>query len=280
MGDAREKILTLAMASVDGEATLAEQRSLREALARDPSVAADVDVFRRTGRSLGRMYDDIATAPVPEHLIRVVMETPMGPARSNVSAIPARAAQPNRTAQSGRSKWRDLLASWEMPALVFAASATAFVAGGFLMPGSAAMAPGAGNQGAAQVAALEWLRPSAALGEALTVANTGAERQLSTKSGTLSVRVVESFRDQAGTPCREFEAQGASGPRQYGVACHEGTGWQLKAVFEGPARTGSTTTAGPGELSELLDTAAGRIRSGDALPAAEERKLIDGGWAK
>jgi hypothetical protein len=267
VGDRNEELLTLAMAVVDGEAGPIGQRKLDVALARDPSLAADLDAFRLTGRRLGQVFDGIAAAPVPDYLVQLVMSTPMKPAR-RISGI-----KPGLVARMGE-RWQTLLTSWEVPSLVFAAAAAAFAAGGLLTAGHgpAATAP-------VQTASLGSLTPSPALVEALAKVETGSEQKVVTSGGAISVRVVETFRDGSANPCREYEAQGPSGPRQYGVACHVDNGWQLKAVFEGPARTGAITTAGPGEYSETLDAVAGRLRQGDDVSADEERKLIAGGWA-
>ncbi len=271
VGNVQDEVLILAMAVADGEASPAEQRKLGAALARDPRLAADLAAFKLTGRRLGRVFDGIAAAPVPERLLRTVMETPMGPARSA-------GGQGLGVLVGLRARWRDLMSNWEVPALVLAASALAFVAGGLLLSGPVTGQSGSVAQGNSQTAALGVLTPAPGLVAALATIETGAEQSVKTAAGSLSVRVVETFRDQAGTACREYEAQGSSGPRQYGVACHAATGWQLKALFEGPARTGAATTAGPGEFSETLDGIAGRLRQGEALSADEERKLIVGGW--
>lgn len=261
VGDVSDEMLTLAMAVADGEASLNDERKLQAALAGDPALASQFAAFRTTGRGLGRMFDQVMAAPVPDRLVQAIAAAPM--ARVRPAGLLSRVG----------ARWADLLSSWEVPALALGAAAIAFIAGGVLLG-----RPAADGLGATQVAALGALAPTDGLVEALAKVSTGAEQTFDTKAGALKVRVVETFRDQAGAPCREFEAQAASGPRQFGVACHSTAGWQLKAVFVGPARTGGTVVAGPGQYGELLDTVASAMRNGDALSADEERKLIGAGW--
>lgn len=263
MGNVSDEMLTLAMVVADGEASLADERKLQAALVANPALARQVAAFTATGRrGLGRVFDEVMAAPVPDHLERTVMTAPM--ARMN--------GQSAQVITTLGARWRDLMASWQAPALVFGAAALAFIAGGLLLGRSDYTGPQA-----SQVAALGSFAPSAGLTEALTKVATGAAQKLDTKSGVLDVRMVETFRNQSGAPCREFEAQAATGPAQFGVACHETNGWQLKAVFEGPVRTNLMVPVGAGDYSDMLDGLVGKMRK-EALSAADEAKLIGGGW--
>ncbi len=264
MGDVSDEMLTLAMAVADGEASRDDERKLQAALAVNPALASQFAAFKATGRELGRVFDEVMAMPVPDQLVQAVLSAPAPRGRSQTTRLMGKAP----------SRWRDLFSSWEVPALTFAAAALAFTAGGLLMGRPAANLPES-----AQVASLGSIAPVAGLTEALAKVASGSEQQLQTKAGAISVRVVETFRDQSGAPCREFEAQSATGPRQFGVACRSAAGWQLKAVFEGPARNAdATVTAGPGLYGEKLDDVVGLMRQGEALSADEEKKLIAGGW--
>ena len=266
MGDVSEEMLTLAMAVADGEASLGDERLLRAAMAGDPALASQFAAFQTTGRGLGRMFDQVMAAPVPDRLVQAIAAAPLERVRID------RAGPAGLLSRVG-ARWANLLSSWEVPALALAAAAVAFIAGGVLLG-----RPDADGPGTVQVAALGAMAPAAGLAEALAKESTGAEQKFDTKAGALSVRVIETFRDQAGAPCREYEAQAATGSRQFGVACHSAAGWRLKAVFEGPAKTGATVTAGPGQYGEMLDAVVGAMRNGDALSTEEERKLIGAGW--
>ncbi len=266
MCDVSDEMLTLAMAVADGEASLGDERKLQAAMADDPALASQFAAFRATGRDLGRMFDAVMAAPVPDRLVQAIAAAPMGRARRE-------AGRPVGLLSRIGARWAHLLSSWEVPALALGVAAIAFIAGGLLLG-----RPDADGPGTTQVATLGSIAPVAGLAEALAKVATGAEQKLDTKTGALSVRVVETFRDQTGAPCREYEAQASAGPRQFGVACHGAAGWQLKAVFEGPAKTGAVVPAGPGVYGEMLDNVVGAMRHGDALSAEEEKALMGSGW--
>ena len=266
MGDSAVDWDVLLMSVADGEASLADEQRVMDAVRQDARLAQQLDGFRQTGRSLGRLFDGVLSAPVPERLVRAVMETAAGPQRS-FRRVAAKAGF--------WAPWLAWLGNWQMPVAALAAVAIGFAAG------AAVMSPGVSSVGSGiAVATADPMAPSAAVTEALTVAGTGSEKPVTTKGGVLSFRVVETFLDQSGAPCREFEAQAAAGPRQFGIACRTGSAWHLKAVFEGAAKTaGTTQTAGPGAFGEMLDSMAEKMRQGDAVTTDAERKLIEGGWA-
>ena len=267
MGDAVESWDVLLMAVADGEASSADQQRVMEAVAHDEGLALQLEGFRRTGRSLGGLFNHVLTAPLPEQLLQTVLTA--GP--------PAlvRARRP----QSGWTSWFDWLGGWlggwQMPAAALAALAIGFAAHDVVLASFNSSA-----SGSTTVAMADRLVAGGSLAEALSVATTGAERQITTKAGALSFRVVETFANQSGLPCREYEAQGATGPRQFGIACRDGSAWHLKAVFEGAPKSGSATvTAGPDVLGEVLDSMVEHLRQGEALNVDAERRFIANGWA-
>ena len=268
MGDSAVDWDVLLMSVADGEASLADEQRVMDAVRQDARLAQQLDGFRRTGRSLGGLFEYVLAAPVPERLVRAVMETaPLAGPQHVLMRVPAKAA-------AIWTPWFAWLGDWQMPVGALAAVAIGFVSG------AAVMAPGNSSVGGEKVAVAGPMAPSAAVAEALMVASTGAEKQISTKSGVLSFRVVETFLNRSGAPCREYEAQAAAGPRQFGIACRSGSAWHLKAVFEGAAKTaGTTQPAGPGAFGEMLDSMAEKMRQGDAVTTDAERKLIEGGWA-
>lgn len=256
----------LLMSVADGEASLADEQRVMDAVRQDTRLAQQLDGFRRTGRSLGELFEGVLAAPVPERLVHAVMETAAGPQQTFVRA----------SAKAGFwAPWLAWLGDWQLPVAALAAVAIGFAAG------AAVMAPGISSVGSGIAAATaDPMAPSSAVTEALTVASTGSEKPVTTKGGVLSFRVVETFLDQSGAPCREFEAQAAAGPRQFGIACRTGNAWHLKAVFEGAAKAaGTTQTAGPGASGEMLDSMVEAMRQGDAVTTDAERKLIESGWA-
>ena len=265
MGEHSSETMILAMAVADGVASPAEQKAFEAAVGRDPSLVALLDGFRRTGRPLARAFDDMMDRPVPEAMRAAIAD--FGTA--------AGGRQPLAFVATARSRWRDMFSSWEVPGLVLAASALAFACGNLLVPSLSSRPIASGGAELAMAAP----QPARALSQALSLVGTGPERPVAGQGGDVGVlRVIETFKDQAGAPCREYEAQLTTGPRQYGVACFEAGAWRLRALFEGPRQTDGIKTAGPGDLGDMLDQLAGTMRAGDALGADEEKALIASGW--
>ena len=91
-------------------------------------------------------------------------------------------------------------------------------------------------------------------------------------------KVVQTFRDATGAACREYEAQGATGPREYGVACRANGGWQQREMFTGEAKKGKSIGSASQAPDEKLDAIATKLMVGDALSPEDEKKLIAAGW--
>ena len=254
----------LLMAMIDGEADTIEVKRALAAMAADPRLVSEAEAYRLTGRSLGKLFDGIVDAPVPGQLIHTVMTAGREPRRAPALVVEVR---------SGGAGWLCWLVDWRTPAAVLAASAIAF-ASGWLVNGTM-LEPVAAP---VAVASNDTTLASAGVSEALSVATSGAERTLSTSAGTVKIKLVETFRDGSGAACREYEAQGSAGPRQFGVACREQGAWHVKALLVGQARTGGQTATAGEELGSALDDIAARIKVGEAIGLEGERKLIAAGW--
>jgi len=246
----------LLMAVIDGEADATDGARAFAAVAADPKLAADAEAFRLTGRSMGKLFDGILAEPVPGQLVHTVMTTEYA-----AKPAPVHAARQ----QAGWMRWFD---TWRLPAAVLAASALAFAAGS-LFTSYLPQQPVAAN-----VALLS----NPALERGLAEVSSGAEREVVTAQGTLKIKVIESFRGHGGELCREYEAQGTVGARQFGVACMGANGWEAKATLFGAAKMDKKTVTAGEELATALDDIAGRLKTGDAIGVDEERKLIAGGW--
>ena len=240
----------LLMAMVDGEANAADEWRVRAAMAADPGLAAQADAYQMTGRTLGALFDGKLMEPVPGQLVHTVMTAGTRPR----DRAPLAAA--------GQPSWRLWLGSWQLP---LAAGAVAVAAGWLMMFGAAGPA-------ATQLA-------STGLSQALSAAISGAQHDIMTSEGKLAFRLVETFRDHGGAVCREYEAQGSTGSRQYGVACRDAGAWRIKALLLGEAMAaGQTKSAGAGDLSDKLDAVVEKMIAGDALGVEDERKLIAESW--
>lgn len=103
-------------------------------------------------------------------------------------------------------------------------------------------------------------------------------------SGTASpegILPVQTLRDAAGRPCREFEyaTPGGGGALTFGVACRAGGTWEVAILVNAPAAEpapgGFVPASGPG--GDALLALLGGI-GGSAVAPAEEAALIAGGW--
>lgn len=248
----------LLMAVIDGEADAADRARAFAAVAADPKLATVAEAFRLTGRSMGGLFDGVLAEPVPGQLAHTVRTT------EAAKLAPGRAIQQ-------KASWLGWLDAWRLPAAVLTASAIAFAAGNML----SAFGP---QQVSQVVASNSVLLTDAALGRGLSEVSSGAEREVVNGPVSIKIKVVESFRGHGGEFCREYEAQGSSGSRQFGVACMSARGWEVKAMLIGNAKSARQTITAGEELATALDDIAGRLKDGDALGVDDERKLIAGGW--
>lgn len=93
--------------------------------------------------------------------------------------------------------------------------------------------------------------------------------------GNRSVQIVLTFESEAGRYCRAFGSRDARAAAE-GVACREGSQWQIVA-WDGTADSNEEFRAAGS--SELLDDAMDRLGGGPALEVAEERELIERHWS-
>ena len=244
---ATSDVSALLMAMIDGEAGPAELARARAAIAADPGLAAEADVYRLTGYSnLSPPFDGIIAGPVPGQLIHTVRTFGLADRLAVPSRRPARAS---------------FFGGWRVAVGGLAAAAVAISVGVLMLPG-----------GSSQPAI------SVAVAEGLSGAASGAERQIATSAGALKFKAVQTFRDAAGTLCREYEAQAATGPREYGVACRAGAGWQQREMFTGETKKSSQIGSASQAPDDKLDQIAEQLKAGDALSPEDENKLIAAGW--
>jgi len=87
-----------------------------------------------------------------------------------------------------------------------------------------------------------------------------------------NVRIGLTFRDQAGEICRSF-----TGSAGNGLACREGTHWQLKGLFAAPEGQNSNYRMAAGmdpNLASLVDS----TMVGEPFDAAQEKAAKDKDW--
>lgn len=116
--------------------------------------------------------------------------------------------------------------------------------------------------------------PSHREGYVDTQVATALDTQLvSQQSGDAPIRVLLSFRDQAGSFCRAFVASGRGG-----IACHDDGGWKLHSEGSSHAVQGTEYRQAGSDVTVMQ--AAQNIASGPALDAVEERKAVERGWRR
>jgi hypothetical protein len=106
---------------------------------------------------------------------------------------------------------------------------------------------------------------ASALAEAL-------DTQLASAPAADSVRIGLTFRDQEGSVCRTF-----TDPQSSGLACHQGSGWQVRGLFATPEGQSSDYRMAAGmnpNLAALVDS----TMAGDPFDASEEAAARKDRW--
>jgi len=263
-----------------------EMRAHVEALLqRDPESLRLVEVYRATGTSLGQLYKAPALEPVPSHLVDFVLQYGKGgPAPVKKASFKAKLAAWRRKLVP-KAAWDTLMrqAVWEklsQPVTwqLAAASAAALIVGasaGWMLHGSSE------DENAYDLAVFKngQIFANGTLRNVLETLPSGQEAR--TPGGAQDASVVRAsltFKDKAGSFCREYEIATA-GSRQYaGLACREGQGkWALQVhVAEAPVTPGDLNS--PAGHDVLLDPVVDRMMDGIAFGKKEEEAALLQGW--
>lgn len=223
---------------LDGELDPAEAAHVEARVAADPELARLADEHRAFGGQLRAAFAPVAAAPVSEPL-RQSFDRP-----AEIVDLASRRAD--------RPKRRSHLPQW--------AAMAATLAVGVLI---GTMAPGSAGDDPVELRG-DKIYAVAALDRAL-------DRQLAS-SGHGDVRIVLTFRNQAGALCRSFTQAGTSG-----LACRQGRDWQVRGLFAAPeGQSGDYRMAAGGDpnLGALIDSTI----AGEPFDAAQERAALERGW--
>ena len=98
------------------------------------------------------------------------------------------------------------------------------------------------------------------------------DRLVAQQGGDEPVRVLLSFRDEAGAYCRAFTSAEAGG-----IACRDDAGWQLRFETEGAQGQGTDYRMAGADAAELLERAQD-MAVGTALNSSEEEAAKAAGW--
>jgi hypothetical protein len=217
-------------AFADGELDEPRRSQIEAEVAQDEALAAEVERHRALKVQLGAHFAPILGQPVPERLT-----APLGGAESKVADLTT--ARQQRQASRSFPRWGWIAG----PALAASLALAVFLPGG----------PPEGYAGTELAAVLD---------ERLVVEQAPGE----------DLRVLLSFRDEAGAYCRAF-----AGTEQSGIACRDEDGWRLR--FEGGGSAAQESDYRMAASAEVLERAQ-EMAAGPALDPAAEAEAKARGW--
>lgn len=233
------------MAYLDNELAADERARVDAALIADADLRARLQRQTRVHAMLDEAFGPFVKDPVPDHLVRLVLETPVSWRWRATRAL---------AGVFGGGEARGFAAR-------FAPATALLIVGlgvGFFF---ARMMPG--EDGA----------PLAARG----LLARALETQLAGDDVRAGPRVGVTFRSKDGAVCRTFDMRAAQDNRA-GVACRDADGWAIHAVAVAVAWTGSEyEPASAGMPAAVRDAVAGMI-GGAAFDAEAERRARESGW--
>ena len=243
-------------ALLDDALSADEARRLRERIARDPALKARMDALARADAAVRSAYSGILDEPLPARVLELL--EPTARARADVVELPVR----------GR---KSRFLSLPLAAAAGIALAVGLSLGVLIGP----RAPGPDPLALAAVAGE--VAPGTDLYAVLQSAPSAASRTL---AADISATPRLTFRTTDGGYCRYVDLTNARGTTQT-LACRRDGGWRVEVASFMPAAEAEAgrlyrPASGP---SEPIDTAIDALIEGSPLAAAEERELIERGWA-
>jgi hypothetical protein len=220
-------------AFADGELGEPRRSQVEAEVAQDQALAAEIERHRALKAQLATHFTPILDQPVPDRLAGL-----LGAGDGKVADFTA--ARQKREARRRVPRW-----GWIAGPALAASLALAVI-----LPGGGAPEGYAGTELAA------------ALDEQLVAEQAPGE----------DVRVLLSFRDEAGAFCRAF-----SGDEQSGIACRDDTGWKLQLEGQGARGQGTDYRMAGADAAEILARAQ-EMATGPALDAADEQAARASGW--
>lgn len=227
--------------------------AIEAAINADPALAEQIDALAATDATADAVraaFAPVLTAPVPEHLTRIVAVPQSAPATAEVVDLAATRARRSLAtpANDTGGRWR-----WPQFTAMAASLALGVMVGGPLLTGGgtdSAISGGAlvlaGADGAATAPAVAAMLDTAPSGQTVDLASLGTGE------------VVLTFRNGEGQLCRQFMLKSA-GATSDALACAGGeSGWQVEAFGRRAASTGEMRLAGG-------DAAVGVVAAVDAM---------------
>lgn len=257
------------MAFVDGELASDERQRVEKALEEDAALRDRLQIFERTGRSLGALYDQPVNEPVPSHLVEMVR---------NASIKEPEPAPLERLA----TRLRDSIANLPSPAAGWATAAAAAVVF------SIGLSVGLWFQNVPTGVPLDqqallkiennhiWAQ--GALRDALETAPSGDSRHWPTAKDDGTVVPVLTFKDKAGRYCREYAVSGTPEASAVGIACRDDADhWSIE-IHTAQSPDATSISPAEGTSIERLGALMTEISTGDPLDLDQEETAIRDGW--
>ncbi len=269
------------MAYVDGQLD-AQDRALVEAyLAANPAATERLSAFMRTGRALGELFAAPMNEPVPARLIDAVMGTP---------PVSKRAAASTGFSDRFRATFDQVFGGPAYgPALAAVTCGLAIgVASGWSLTG---LFPSTGpvrswEQSLVVETGPVGLMAGHELRRGLDAAASGTTAKLGGGATAVALKPVMTFRNRAGTACRQFEIETSTGQRASGVGCRQPAGdWRIEILAATEAGRASEKSGGgiaPAgrTTSPAIEATVDNLIQGVALGPDDEANLIALRWGK
>ncbi|MGL4576076.1 MAG: anti-sigma factor family protein [Burkholderiaceae bacterium] len=260
------------MAYADGALDADRSAEIRRASERDPAIARRIDAFRQSAATIKQAFDAELDAPVPPALLASVQAAI---ARAQQTSQPVAEQQRPAVVSVGTVQKRSFF-GWvaNEPRYAMAASVSALVIGvaGYLAGmttsdqrlQTAALSPAGLSIGATK-------DEQRALSVALSETSSGQRRALGRDAASGQVQLVATFRDRAGTLCREFAVQRTGESATQGVACRSQEDWSIKAIAVVPVAADAYT---PASGHAAVDSYLTLIEAGPPLSAQDEQQAL------
>lgn len=260
------------MAYADGALDAAQTAAVEAYLARNPHARDVVAKLREAARLAKAAFETPMNEAPPSRLVDAIMSS--GP--QNLQMQDA-----GRVASIDQARARRLPAmrNW---ALAAAASVAVIVAGA---GGYLAGRPDAGHE-ASDRFALGSIAAGSSTERILETSRSGQVLEPGSKDGSKGARlkIVATFRDKQGRPCREIEALGDDGrltPTAAAVACRSSNGrWHIEGAARltvGNAAQGVIKPSGSSER-DPLEGVLQQLGAGPVLLPDEEQRMLSGNW--
>lgn len=235
------------MAYADGEADPSTRREVESALRHDPALRARLQIFERTGRTLGKAFENI---PMPAATIE---------------------ANPEPAKRPWWRGWR--LGEGFSPAFSYGLATAALVITAVAVWQALFMAE-------TTTQPLVYIKEERLLagGSLRNALETARSQGLSVTPDGDEPIILQTFREASGGYCREYAAGGGT---FRGVACRSGAvQWHVRlhaSTPEGGPTPGGYAPAGA-DASQLVDGFVHQIMSGEPLTVEAETEVIAGEW--